>query len=252
MPKVCLWEHLHQDFSDRLIVITGVDDLRLSEVQISRELSWERTAQDVFWELIHNPCVNSLSHCAHVIISFGPAGAILLSRQEEKGLLPFKCSLFFDPKLIEQMWEKDNPGGMVGMNTCLAAGLVRQWMLSPEKPDLPLGIQSGLAAMRTLHLEGYGELGTASLQLNLVFPVKKIAASLIQSANQFAVAQVQDPMRFILKQGGHIRETTDRRVLDHPAGRIQRWVGTGRQAGSPGRTGRGLTWGFPGDSSATC
>ena len=79
-----LWEHLHQNFSDRLIVVATVDDLRLSEVQISRELSWERTAQDIFWELIHNPCVNSLSHCAHVVISFGTAGAILLSRQEEK------------------------------------------------------------------------------------------------------------------------------------------------------------------------
>ncbi len=41
-----LWEHLHRDFSDRLIVVATVDDLRLSEVQISRELSWERTAQD--------------------------------------------------------------------------------------------------------------------------------------------------------------------------------------------------------------
>ena len=69
-----LWEHLHKDFSDRLIVAATVDDLRLSEVQISRELSWERTAQDIFWELVHNPCINSLSHCAHVVISFGPAG----------------------------------------------------------------------------------------------------------------------------------------------------------------------------------
>jgi len=39
--------------------------------------------------------------------------------------------LFFDPKGIERMWEKDLPGGMVGYTTCLAAGLVRQWLLAP-------------------------------------------------------------------------------------------------------------------------
>ena len=197
-----LWERLHRDCSDRLIVVATVDDLRLSEVQISRELSWERTAQDVFWELVHNPCVNSLSHCAHVVISFGPAGAILLSRQEEKYQPTFQCSLFFDPKSIERMWEKDHPGGMVGYNTCLAASLARQWMLSPDLPDIQSGVQSGLAAMRTLHLEGYGERGMPASQAKLVFPIAKIAAALARPVNQFAVAPIQDPMRFIQHKGG--------------------------------------------------
>jgi hypothetical protein len=194
-----LWEHLHRNYSDRLIAVATVDDLRLSEVQISRELSWERTAQDVFWELVHNPCVNSLSHCAHVVISFGPAGAILLSRQEGKDQPTFQCSLFFDPKGIERMWEKDYPGGMIGYNTCLAAGLARQLMVS--QPDIQSGIQSGLAAMRTLHLEGYGEWSMPASQANLVFPIDKIAATLAQPAKQFAVAPVQDPMRFIQQTG---------------------------------------------------
>ena len=48
---------------------------------------------------------------------------------------------------------------MIGYTTCLTAGLARQWMLSPDQPDIQPGIQSGLAAMRTLHLEGYGERG---------------------------------------------------------------------------------------------
>ena len=201
LAQGALWEHLHRDFSDRLVVAATVDDLRLSEVQISRELSWERTAQDVFWELVHNPCVNALSHCAHVVISFGPAGAILLSRQEKQNQPAFQCSLFFDPKGIEKMWEKDYPGGMVGYTTCLAAGLARQWMLSPAQPDVESGIQSGLAAMRTLHLEGYGERGKPPSQARLVFPIAKIASSLAGSANQFTVAPVQDPMRFIQQKG---------------------------------------------------
>jgi RyR domain len=196
-----LWEHLHKNFSDRLIVVATVDDLRLSEVQISRELSWERTAQDVFWELVHNPCVNSLSHCAHVVISFGPAGAILLSRQAEKKQPAFQCSLFFDPKIIERMWEKDYPGGMIGYTTCLSAGLVRQWLLSPDKESIQLGIQSGLSASRTLHLEGYGERGAPAAQARLVFPIDRIVSSLAKPLNQFAVAPIQNPVRFIQQKG---------------------------------------------------
>jgi hypothetical protein len=196
-----LWEHLHRNFSDRLIVVATVDDLRLSEVQISQELSWERTAQDVFWELVHNPCVNSLSQCAHVVISFETAGAILLSRQEGKEQPAFQCLLFFDPKGIERMWEKDFPGGMIGYTTCLTTGLARQWMLSPDQPDIQSGIQSGLAAMRTLHLEGYGERGMPAAQVKLVFPIAKIASALAGPANQFAIAPIQDPMRFISQKG---------------------------------------------------
>ena len=196
-----LWEHLHRHFSDRLVVVATVDDLRLSEVQVSRELSWERTAQDIFWELVHNPCVNSLSHCAHAIISFGTAGAILLSREEGKEASAFQCSLFFDPKIIERMWEMDYPGGMIGYTTCLTAGLARQLMLSPDQPDIQLGIQSGLAAMRTLHLEGYGERGVPVSQAKLVFPIAKVTAALAQPAKAFTVAAVQDPMRFIRQKG---------------------------------------------------
>ena len=197
-----LWDHLHKNFSERLIVVATVDDLRLSEVQISRELSWECTAQDVFWELVHNPCVNSLSHCAHVVISFGPAGAILLSRQNEAGKPPFGCFLFFDPKVIEHMWEKDYPGGMIGYTTCLTAGLVRQWMLDPSsaQPNFQPGIQAGLAALRTLHLEGYGAGGVPAAQDKLVFPTGKIAQALAQSSNLFAVVPVEDPVRFIQGQ----------------------------------------------------
>jgi hypothetical protein len=189
-----LWEYLHKEWSDRLILVATVNDLRLSEVQISRGISWERTAQDVFWELTHNPCANGLSHCAHVIISFGTAGAMLLSRKK-KG---FDCWLLFDPKVTEGMWEQNHAGGMVGYNTCLTAGVAQQLILSPGNPDIIDGIQRGLAALRTLHLEGYGERGTARTQL--VFPIEKIVNKLAEELRLFSVAPVQDPMRFIYEK----------------------------------------------------
>ena len=194
-----LWEYLHREHAERTAVITTVNELRLTEVKISRELSWERTAQDVFWELIHNPCINSLSHCAHVIVSFGTAGAILLSRQKDQ---VSRCSLIFDPRFIEGAWMDAHPGGGIGYTTCLTAGIVRQLILNTLEPNIKLGIQSGLTAMRSLHAEGYGERGAPLTQSPLTFPIRPILASLATQQSKFAVVEVQDPLRYIKQANG--------------------------------------------------
>ena len=189
-----LWERLHREYAERTVLITTVNELRLTEVKISRELSWERTAQDVFWELVHNPCINALSHCAHVIVSFGTAGAILLSRQADQ---TSRCSLFFDPRYIEGSWESAYPGGVIGYTTCLTTGIVRQLMLNLQDPNIGLGIQNGLTAMRSLHMDGYGDRGTPLAQSPLVFPINRVLASLATEKSQFAMVEVQDPLRYI-------------------------------------------------------
>jgi hypothetical protein len=199
-----LWDRLHTTCADRLIVVMTVNDLRLTEVQISRELSWERTAQDVAWELVHKPRVNALSRCAHVVISFDTAGAVLLSRSPRgsQGLgdrVTPTCRLFFDPTVIEGMWGQQYPGGMIGYTSCLTAGIARQLMLSPDQPNLEQGIQRGLAAMRALHLEGYGVRGLRAPQANLKFPTDLIADELAKDEVPFAVAEIQDPIRFLAR-----------------------------------------------------
>jgi hypothetical protein len=195
-----LWEHLHTKLADRLIVMMTVNDLRLTEVQISRELSWERTAQDIAWEVVHNPRVNGLSRCAHTIISFDTAGAMLISRPpaggERRGQIP-RFQLFFDPDGIEGTWGRNHPGGMIGYTSCLAAGIACQLMLDPQQPDIARGIQSGLAAVLALHVEGYGNRGGTARDAGLAFPTKRIATELAKGDSPLAVVDVEDPMRAI-------------------------------------------------------
>ncbi len=214
-----LWEHLHGRFADRLIVVMTVNDLRLTEVQISRELSWERTAQDLAWELIHNPRVNALSQCAYVVVSFDTAGAVLLSRSKttdsvDQTSTPPQCRLFFDPKVIEGMWGQNHPGGMIGYTSCLAAAIARQVMLDSQDPGIAPGVQRGLVAMRALHLEGYGERGSAAPQARLAFPTALISAELAKNENAagFAEAEVQDPLRPLTRSAPSTAAGTDRGV----------------------------------------
>jgi hypothetical protein len=194
-----LWDHLIKHCAERLIVVATANDLRQTEVQISRGLSWERTAQDVAWELMHNPRVNSLARCAHAIISFDAEGATLLSRNPDVAsgapAVATKCHLFFDPQAIEGTWRQQHPGGMIGYTTCLTAAIVYQWMLAGDSPDIHAGVQSGLAAMRVLHKQGYQELETDDGKPSVGFPFERIAAKLAQGDRTMAEVEVQDPVR---------------------------------------------------------
>ncbi len=194
-----LWDHLVQNNTDRLIVITPANDLRLTEVQISKGLSWERTAQDVVWELVHNPHVNSLARCAYVILSFGAEGAVLLSRdnRQKKDGPPVasKGELFFDPQAIEGTWTEKYPGGMVGYTTCLTGSVVHQLILDREQPDIHQGIQSGFSALRGLHRGGYAQERGENGKFKVIFPYQKMRDEITRAGKPLAQVAIQDPVR---------------------------------------------------------
>lgn len=199
-----LWNELYERWAERLIVILSVKDLRLSEVQISNELSWERTAQDVAWELVYNPRVNAISNCAHVIVSFGAAGAIWVKKtnkplnQSHADIVPPQCTLFFDPDAIEGTWEQSHPGKMIGYNTCLTASIIREIMHQYDQPDIARGIKTGLCTLRKLHDEGFEFIGSQSSRGQIVFPYHGIAQSMETCTGEpFASAEIQFPTRLL-------------------------------------------------------
>lgn len=198
-----LWDELYEKWSDRLIVILNVNDLRFSEVQISSELSWERTAQDVAWELMYNPRVNSISRCAHIVVSFNAAGAMCLKKignqiGGDSQIEPLECTLIFDPQMIEGMWEQNHPGKMTGYNSCLTSSIVRELMTSHEKPDLVMAVRTGLCALRDLHENGYEYQINCSSRACFNFPYQRIA-QVIENCDgkPFGTSSVQIPTRLL-------------------------------------------------------
>ena len=186
-----LWDHLLQRCPERSIVLLTVNDLRRTEVQISRGLSWERTAQDVVWELVHNPCVSGLSQCAHTVVSFGTAGAILLSANHAA------ARLIYDARVMEGEWEDVGCGAMIGNTATLTAALARQVLISPAEPDLVKGIRSGIHAARALFTAGYQRESALGDGLDVEFPFEKIAASIREEPTRLATVDIQDPVRFL-------------------------------------------------------
>jgi hypothetical protein len=190
-----LWRRVLRLHAGRLVVVMTLNDLRLSDVKISRELSWERIAGDLTRELVRHPAVNGLVSCAHVVVSLGTGGAVLLSRRgtlasQFDRLVAPDCHVFFDPEAIENSWAEQYPGSMIGYASCLTAGIARELLLDSDRPDVHRGIRSGLAASRALHLQGYGAADCEPGRAGLKFPASDIARELAKEPRDFSVAAI--------------------------------------------------------------
>lgn len=186
-----LWNNLKTNHPERVLALINANDLRRHpSVHISHQISWERTAQDLVWELLYNPQITGFTMFAHTIVSFGTSGAMLLSRQKGDRL---EVTLFFDPTVMEDEWSHSYPGGMVGYTSCLVAAITREIMANVKEPDLQRGIQAGVSAMRLLHKEGYG-YASADLEQNpIAFPVSSIATKIMEGVSCLDTVTVSNP-----------------------------------------------------------
>jgi hypothetical protein len=243
-----LWSYLLNNHAEHLIVLMKAEDLRKvkvgeasadnaskstnNEVQVSRELSWEAAVEDLIWEINHNPTIKDLLRCAHLIVSFGTGGAVLVSRDLNtpgQSLLSTN-TLIYDPNEIENSWEANYPGHMIAGTTCLAAGLARQIMLNPDRPDFRLGIKTGLYAMRRLHEEGYQKFDLPECGKQLQFPLENVAKFLSTEKPGFAEIEVYPPTMILSTEPGD----PDPELLRLPYWTILREVNKDHKAG-PGK-----------------
>lgn len=186
-----LWKLLITDHRERLIVVTTIDDLRRSSIQISNGLSWESTAQDLLWELKNNPHINDICQSACVIISLNAAGAAVITKT--KGGI--EGSLLFDIFNLEDKWEEQYPGGMHGYSACMAAAVTHEIMTSskPKIEDYINGAHKGVAALRRLQQDGYSIKSADGRTEELVCPLKEVAEEIIRNKKVVAQTTIMDP-----------------------------------------------------------
>jgi hypothetical protein len=169
-----LWNKVVQNYPERRIVVISVDDLRDHEVQISRGLSWERTALDVVWHLMNEPRWLELKRTPHLIVRLGLDGAIYWRGNSTEDDSTYKAWLVYAPKAIEGDWENSFERQMVAYGSAFTAGLVRvlsqkiDLNVDSKKDDkeeqLPQrvlieGICAGLRASRRLLFLGFQNVG---------------------------------------------------------------------------------------------
>ena len=153
-----LWKHLERFHKEKTIVIINGDDLRAKGVNISKGLSWERTAQDFVWQIHNNPNLTFLIGCKHVIVPFGLEGAIYYSNNNGE----VESRLYFLTSEFEGDSFKDEDGKMYGLTSCFVAGLAKAISSGDKNKEelselISLGIRQGIVAAQKYYIEGFGK-----------------------------------------------------------------------------------------------
>lgn len=149
--------HLQEFYSKNLVVILNADDLRSKGVNISKSLSWEKTALDFVWQMKNNPNISFLTTCKHIIVHFGLEGAIYYKNED----IP-EYHLFFLPSEFEGDFIKESQGKMYGLTSAFVAGLSRSiasGILNNDEisKSISLGISEGIVASQKYFVYGFGE-----------------------------------------------------------------------------------------------
>jgi hypothetical protein len=154
-----LWEHLRTRDPDRVVLVLNADHLREAGVNLSRQLSWERTAKDFVWQMACNPWLTPLANARHLVVRFGLDAAIYYS----SGPQGARACLYFDPNQVEGGFAGQYGGQMQSYADAFVASLAKTLACTDPagKPAatpsaMAAGIRVGLAAARQLLRLGYG------------------------------------------------------------------------------------------------
>ncbi len=186
-----LWEHLRARNPDRVVIVINADHLREAGVNLSRQLSWERTAKDFVWQMACNPWLTPLANARHLVVRFGLDAAIYFSSGPEGA----RACLTFDPSQVEGGFADLYGGQMQGCADAFVASLAKTLACTRASgrsvatpPALAAGIQAGLTAARQLLRLGYGAAADIP-----AFPSPAIfAAALVSGA--FARVAIPGPI----------------------------------------------------------
>ena len=149
--KGMLWEELLKKHSDRLIVLVSAEDVRRSGINISRKLSWEKTAIDFMEQIQKNSKLADIRNCGYFIVRFDTDGAILYSNNSDERLM----KLYYDSKIGEEGFSEVMPGMMNGIGSAFVAGIVSK-ILEGGAEKIGEGIHKGLQGARGFLKAGYG------------------------------------------------------------------------------------------------
>lgn len=159
-----LWKLLAAKHADRLVLVIDADDLRAEDINISRQLSWERTFLDFVRHLLHHHKLSGLKECSHLIVRFGLDGAIRYRKGEGGGRVWF----YYDPLRLEGGFQEQiGQGKMMGLASAFVAALTRQVVQHSREKNkraeealeevVGLGVREGIRSARRLMMEGFGK-----------------------------------------------------------------------------------------------
>jgi hypothetical protein len=147
-----LWESIREEHKEKLVIVLSANDLREQGVNISRRLSWERTAQDFLWQILNNEDIIQLKECSNLIVRMGTESAI--HYQNNNG--DPKATIYYDPMESEDGYRDKDKRTMQGFGCAFVATIASQ-IASKGMEGIPDGIKKGIESSKKLLDYGYRE-----------------------------------------------------------------------------------------------
>ncbi len=185
-----IWQQIETSHLPNTIVVIYGDDLRAKGVNISKGLSWEKTALDFVWQINNNPTLAYLANARHLIVPLGLEGAIYYRNDG----IAAESRLFFMTNEFEGSFIKESQGKMYGLSSCFVAGLAHSIVAGIQlQEDLTKSIEEGVRE-GIVAAQKYYNLGFGANPGENPFPQPGI---FVESANDFIYKeQIQDvPIR---------------------------------------------------------
>jgi len=83
--KVLPNEKILDEYGSKCFLLLSANLLRKKGAMISKSISWERSAENLLWQLCyHNPQINYLLKAAHILVTFAEDGAIYIKTKKDK------------------------------------------------------------------------------------------------------------------------------------------------------------------------
>jgi hypothetical protein len=162
-----LWNHVLKYHKNRLILIINAEDLRKHDINtdkstninISRSLSWEKTALEFLWEMKHSKKLAQIKDLPNLIVRFKVEGAIHYNGQDRN----INPKLYFDPFSLEDgFWDSKKYGMMSGISIVFVSSLASKLINSDikegqiAKTAIREGIKFGMLKSRKFLKIGHG------------------------------------------------------------------------------------------------
>jgi hypothetical protein len=144
-----LWKKICSRKSDWVAIVQAKDIRWGSQVNVSKALSWERTAMELVFQLRKNPSLCELQKIPFLVVLFGCEGALLYPKDPEE-----KPLLIFDPLMQEGFFSDSVQGKELSMGSVFTAAFSTV-LLNEGIGAITQAIKKGLGAMRNLLWHGF-------------------------------------------------------------------------------------------------
>jgi len=130
-------------------VLCDIDDLRCSDLLISRNLSWEHTAIDLVRAFESNAALYMLRYARQCVVGISYDGAFIADFSGKDAAY----TLVYDPLGIEGNFSATLKGEMPGRTDILASWIMKS--IASGTPSLPVAAGCALCASRKITLSGF-------------------------------------------------------------------------------------------------